>query len=112
MDRFYIILYILFLAPSLLQVPFYRGERITFDVAPSRMDFKVEHNSLKLEVKMFDVLIDLGFIHATTLKSNAGSFVLGPAHIPRHGLFRDGPSSQQPGGGWGARGLSIHQQSD
>ncbi|XP_056891025.1 BOS complex subunit NOMO1 [Takifugu flavidus] len=30
-------------------VPFYRGERITFDVAPSRMDFKVEHNSLKLE---------------------------------------------------------------
>lgn len=34
-----------------IQVPFYRGERITFDVAPSRMDFKVEHNSLKLEVK-------------------------------------------------------------
>lgn len=32
------------------QVPYYRGERITFDVAPSRMDFKVEHNSLKLEV--------------------------------------------------------------
>ncbi|KAI9523057.1 Nodal modulator 1 [Dissostichus eleginoides] len=30
-------------------VPFYRGERITFDVAPSRMNFKVEHNSLKLE---------------------------------------------------------------
>ncbi|XP_062304047.1 BOS complex subunit NOMO1 [Osmerus eperlanus] len=30
-------------------VPFYRGERITFDVAPSRMDFRVEHNSLKLE---------------------------------------------------------------
>ncbi|XP_043969677.1 nodal modulator 2 [Gambusia affinis] len=30
-------------------VPFYRGERITFDVAPSRMTFKVEHNSLKLE---------------------------------------------------------------
>ena len=37
--------------PRLLQVPFYRGERITFDVAPSRMNFKVEHNSLKLEVK-------------------------------------------------------------
>lgn len=34
-----------------LQVPFYRGERITFDVAPSRMNFKVEHKSLKLEVK-------------------------------------------------------------
>ncbi|XP_034043318.1 nodal modulator 1 [Thalassophryne amazonica] len=30
-------------------VPFYRGERITFDVAPSRMNFRVEHNSLKLE---------------------------------------------------------------
>uniref|UniRef100_A0A8C7ZEH3 Nodal modulator n=1 Tax=Oryzias sinensis TaxID=183150 RepID=A0A8C7ZEH3_9TELE len=30
-------------------VPFYRGERITFDVAPSRMNFKVEHSSLKLE---------------------------------------------------------------
>ncbi|XP_061085827.1 BOS complex subunit NOMO1 [Conger conger] len=30
-------------------IPFYRGERITFDVAPSRMEFKVEHNSLKLE---------------------------------------------------------------
>ncbi|XP_023189394.1 LOW QUALITY PROTEIN: nodal modulator 1-like [Xiphophorus maculatus] len=30
-------------------VPFYRGERITFDVAPSRMNFKVEHKSLKLE---------------------------------------------------------------
>ncbi|KAM9314632.1 BOS complex subunit NOMO1 [Pholidichthys leucotaenia] len=30
-------------------VPFYRGERITFDVAPSRMNFNVEHNSLKLE---------------------------------------------------------------
>ncbi|XP_062854165.1 BOS complex subunit NOMO1 [Trichomycterus rosablanca] len=30
-------------------VPYYRGERITFDVAPSRLDFQVEHNSLKLE---------------------------------------------------------------
>ncbi|XP_077172101.1 nodal modulator 1 [Paroedura picta] len=30
-------------------VPFYRGERITFDVAPSRLDFAVEHNSLKIE---------------------------------------------------------------
>lgn len=32
------------------QVPFYRGERITFDVAPSRLDFTVEHDSLKIEV--------------------------------------------------------------
>ncbi|XP_053550913.1 nodal modulator 3 [Bombina bombina] len=30
-------------------IPFYRGERITFDVAPSRMDFTVEHDSVKLE---------------------------------------------------------------
>uniref|UniRef100_A0AAX7TYV8 Prealbumin-like fold domain-containing protein n=1 Tax=Astatotilapia calliptera TaxID=8154 RepID=A0AAX7TYV8_ASTCA len=43
-----------FVFPSLASgeytvIPFYRGERITFDVAPSRMNFKVEHNSLKLE---------------------------------------------------------------
>lgn len=43
-----------FVFPSLASgdytvVPFYRGERITFDVAPSRMNFNVEHNSLKLE---------------------------------------------------------------
>uniref|UniRef100_A0A8D0B0G3 Nodal modulator 1 n=1 Tax=Salvator merianae TaxID=96440 RepID=A0A8D0B0G3_SALMN len=30
-------------------VPFYRGERITFDVAPSRLEFTVEHDSLKIE---------------------------------------------------------------
>ncbi|XP_041433909.1 nodal modulator 3 [Xenopus laevis] len=30
-------------------VPYYRGERITFDVAPSKLDFTVEHDSLKLE---------------------------------------------------------------
>ncbi|KAI7807708.1 BOS complex subunit NOMO1 [Triplophysa rosa] len=30
-------------------VPYYRGERITFDVAPSRMDFKVQHDSVMLE---------------------------------------------------------------
>ncbi|XP_042827105.1 nodal modulator 1 isoform X2 [Panthera tigris] len=30
-------------------IPFYRGERITFDVAPSRRDFTVEHDSLKIE---------------------------------------------------------------
>ncbi|TRZ04195.1 hypothetical protein DNTS_011991 [Danionella cerebrum] len=30
-------------------VPYYRGEIITFDVSPSRMDFKVEHSSLTLE---------------------------------------------------------------
>ncbi|XP_011805690.1 PREDICTED: nodal modulator 2-like, partial [Colobus angolensis palliatus] len=31
-------------------IPFYRGERITFDVAPSRLDFTVEHDSLKIEL--------------------------------------------------------------
>uniref|UniRef100_A0A8B9CN81 Prealbumin-like fold domain-containing protein n=1 Tax=Anser brachyrhynchus TaxID=132585 RepID=A0A8B9CN81_9AVES len=30
-------------------IPFYRGERITFDVAPSRLDFFVEHDSLQIE---------------------------------------------------------------
>ncbi|KAI4889980.1 hypothetical protein NFI96_024366, partial [Prochilodus magdalenae] len=30
-------------------VPYYRGERITFDVAPSRLDFRVEHSSMRLE---------------------------------------------------------------
>ncbi|XP_078724820.1 BOS complex subunit NOMO1-like [Lampetra fluviatilis] len=30
-------------------VPFYQGERITFDVAPARLDFTVEHDSLSLE---------------------------------------------------------------
>ncbi|XP_058013739.1 BOS complex subunit NOMO1-like [Ahaetulla prasina] len=30
-------------------IPFYRGERITFDVAPSKLDFVVEHDSLKIE---------------------------------------------------------------
>uniref|UniRef100_A0A8D0GN98 Prealbumin-like fold domain-containing protein n=1 Tax=Sphenodon punctatus TaxID=8508 RepID=A0A8D0GN98_SPHPU len=30
-------------------IPFYRGERITFDVAPSRLDFTVEHDGLKIE---------------------------------------------------------------
>uniref|UniRef100_A0A663EWG6 Uncharacterized protein n=1 Tax=Aquila chrysaetos chrysaetos TaxID=223781 RepID=A0A663EWG6_AQUCH len=30
-------------------VPFYRGERITFDVAPSRLNFLVEHDSLQIE---------------------------------------------------------------
>nr|XP_054955411.1 BOS complex subunit NOMO1-like isoform X2 [Pan paniscus] len=36
-------------------IPFYRGERITFDVAPSRLDFTVEHDSLKIE-PMFHVM--------------------------------------------------------
>uniref|UniRef100_A0A8C9XS04 NODAL modulator 1 n=1 Tax=Sander lucioperca TaxID=283035 RepID=A0A8C9XS04_SANLU len=41
--------FLLYSAAVKKEVPFYRGERITFDVAPSRMNFKVEHNSLKLE---------------------------------------------------------------
>uniref|UniRef100_A0A3Q1BCL6 Prealbumin-like fold domain-containing protein n=1 Tax=Amphiprion ocellaris TaxID=80972 RepID=A0A3Q1BCL6_AMPOC len=49
-------------------VPFYRGERITFDVAPSRMNFKVEHNSLKLE-PMFRVM---GFSVTGRVLNSAG----------------------------------------
>uniref|UniRef100_A0A665SYN0 Nodal modulator 1-like n=1 Tax=Echeneis naucrates TaxID=173247 RepID=A0A665SYN0_ECHNA len=41
--------FLLYSATVKREVPFYRGERITFDVAPSRMNFIVEHNSLKLE---------------------------------------------------------------
>ncbi|KAL7891014.1 hypothetical protein AOLI_G00004900 [Acnodon oligacanthus] len=36
-------------------VPYYRGERITFDVAPSRLDFRVEHSSMRLET-IFQVM--------------------------------------------------------
>uniref|UniRef100_A0A8C2G883 Nodal modulator n=1 Tax=Cyprinus carpio TaxID=7962 RepID=A0A8C2G883_CYPCA len=41
--------FLLYSASVTQEVPYYRGERITFDVAPSRMDFKVEHSSLTLE---------------------------------------------------------------
>uniref|UniRef100_A0A9R1SHN7 Prealbumin-like fold domain-containing protein n=2 Tax=Cyprinus carpio TaxID=7962 RepID=A0A9R1SHN7_CYPCA len=41
--------FLLYSASVTQEVPYYRGERITFDVAPSRMDFKVEHSSLMLE---------------------------------------------------------------
>ncbi|XP_032896163.1 nodal modulator 1-like [Amblyraja radiata] len=30
-------------------IPFYRGERITFDVAPSKLEFSVGHDSLRIE---------------------------------------------------------------
>uniref|UniRef100_A0A1A8V1N5 Nodal modulator n=1 Tax=Nothobranchius furzeri TaxID=105023 RepID=A0A1A8V1N5_NOTFU len=54
-------------------VPFYRGERITFDVAPSRMNFKVEHSSLKLE-PIFRVM---GFsVMGRVLNSPGGDGVL------------------------------------
>lgn len=39
------------------QIPFYRGERITFDVAPSRLDFLVEHDSLQIEVRPAEGII-------------------------------------------------------
>lgn len=39
------------------QIPFYRGERITFDVAPSRLDFIVEHDSLQIEVRPSEGII-------------------------------------------------------
>ncbi|XP_078097035.1 BOS complex subunit NOMO1 isoform X2 [Mustelus asterias] len=62
-------------------VPFYRGERITFDVAPSRLDFTVAHNSLRIEpvfrVMGFSVtgrVLDgpngRGVHHATVVLSN------------------------------------------
>ncbi|KAF5902948.1 nodal modulator 1-like, partial [Clarias magur] len=55
-------------------VPYYRGERITFDVAPSRLDFKVEHNTLKLE-PVFQVM---GFsVMGRVLNSPDGEGVAG-----------------------------------
>jgi len=42
------------------QIPFYRGERITFDVAPSRLDFFVEHDSLQIEVR--EIILFVPFI--------------------------------------------------
>lgn len=45
------------MSASFHQVPFYRGERITFDVAPSRMNFKVEHSSLTLEVETSNCIL-------------------------------------------------------
>uniref|UniRef100_A0A8C0LBF6 Nodal modulator 1-like n=1 Tax=Canis lupus dingo TaxID=286419 RepID=A0A8C0LBF6_CANLU len=41
--------FLLFSSVVSKEIPFYRGERITFDVAPSRRDFAVEHDSLKIE---------------------------------------------------------------
>uniref|UniRef100_A0AC11DH09 Uncharacterized protein n=1 Tax=Ovis aries TaxID=9940 RepID=A0AC11DH09_SHEEP len=41
--------FLLFSSLVTKEIPFYRGERITFDVAPSRLDFTVEHDSLKIE---------------------------------------------------------------
>uniref|UniRef100_A0A4X1VNN6 Nodal modulator 1 n=1 Tax=Sus scrofa TaxID=9823 RepID=A0A4X1VNN6_PIG len=41
--------FLLFSSSVSKEIPFYRGERITFDVAPSRLDFTVEHDSLKIE---------------------------------------------------------------
>uniref|UniRef100_A0A8D1UNS8 Nodal modulator 1 n=1 Tax=Sus scrofa TaxID=9823 RepID=A0A8D1UNS8_PIG len=41
--------FLLFSSSVSKEIPFYRGERITFDVAPSRLGFTVEHDSLKIE---------------------------------------------------------------
>ena len=84
-----------------LQVPFYRGERITFDVAPSRMNFKVEHNSLKLEVKsqimsvsltMMSLFCKYNYICSWyhILTCDTVSVALHVAHLPGHGLLCDG----------------------
>ena len=34
-----------------LQVSFYKGENIVFDVKPERMEFTVEHQSVKITVR-------------------------------------------------------------
>uniref|UniRef100_A0A8C0VKQ5 Nodal modulator 1 n=1 Tax=Cyanistes caeruleus TaxID=156563 RepID=A0A8C0VKQ5_CYACU len=43
------VMFLLFSSSVSKEIPFYRGERITFDVAPSRLDFHVEHDSLQIE---------------------------------------------------------------
>uniref|UniRef100_A0A663EVR6 Uncharacterized protein n=1 Tax=Aquila chrysaetos chrysaetos TaxID=223781 RepID=A0A663EVR6_AQUCH len=43
------VMFLLFSSSVTKEVPFYRGERITFDVAPSRLNFLVEHDSLQIE---------------------------------------------------------------
>ncbi|XP_021267430.1 nodal modulator 1-like [Numida meleagris] len=43
------VMFLLFSSSVTKEIPFYRGERITFDVAPSRLDFFVEHDSLQIE---------------------------------------------------------------
>ncbi|XP_054525311.1 BOS complex subunit NOMO3-like [Pan troglodytes] len=47
-------------------IPFYRGERITFDVAPSRLDFTVEHDSLKIESLAASHRLALSWLTATS----------------------------------------------
>ena len=36
--------------PLPVQVPFYKGEHITFDVEPEKLDFEVTHDSVLFEV--------------------------------------------------------------
>ena len=38
------------------QVPFYKGEHITFDVEPEKLDFEVMHDSVLFEVSMVTVV--------------------------------------------------------
>lgn len=61
-------------------MPFYRGERITFDVAPSRLDFTVEHDSLRIEVRLHSAL-------------EAGVWVPSPGHISTLSRMAIGGSS-------------------
>lgn len=79
-----------------LQVPFYRGERITFDVAPSRMNFKVEHNSLKLEVK-FHSYCSFPVLQIFHIMEGVNMMTMSAAHLPRDGLLRHGPSPERRG---------------
>lgn len=77
------------------------------------MNFKVEHNSLKLEVgvRLYNHLCNYVLIYMCiyvyvanvktfyarhhTLVFNAVSVASHVAHLPRHGLLCDRPSSQQ-----------------
>ena len=45
-----------FLSPGCVQVPFYKGEHITFDVEPEKLDFEVMHDSVLFEVSTVAVL--------------------------------------------------------
>lgn len=38
-----------------LQVPFYKGEHITFDVVPEKLDFEVAHDSVVFKVSWLSV---------------------------------------------------------
>jgi len=42
----------------ILQIPFYKGEHITFDVEPEKLPFTVAHADLELKVQSLSVEFD------------------------------------------------------